>query len=336
MMRLRPWLGVLALVTAGCSTPGPMAPAGQAKAGALGARSVGSLEGEIRALDQAAFAAHDRNADGRLSPVETGAPTAAAFAAWDLDADGFIGAAEYQAARGDVAERAEVARAVLAASASEPETAEIASWPLKQAFPTFAVEAAADGNPVVCVPGFLDLELYFAPYRKKIEKLGRRTAYLSVFPNVGDIRNAATELSRLVAQVKQETGAAKVDILAHSMGGLISRTYLKDYDGLRHVDRLVTLASPHHGTVMAKLAPTSGAAQMRPGSSFLTALNADDETPGAVKYTSVRGGLDELIIPHSSPILEGAVENALAPVAMHGTIFVDPVAWKAVKRGLAR
>lgn len=334
-MTPRIWLALAALAVAGCAGGSPLQPDARTQAASqLAARSTGSLEAEIRALDAAAFAARDADHDGRLSPQEAGlSPESLAF--WETTRDGFLDAGEYQAARGPVSERAAEARRVLEGAAADPETADVAGLGLAQALPRFSVEAAG-GNPVLCVPGFLDLELYFAPLRKKLEKQGRRTYYLEVFPNVGDIRNSATVLSRLVAQAKAETGAKQVDLLAHSMGGLISRTYMQDYDGMRNVQHLVSLASPYHGTEVARIAPTAGAAQMRPGSDFIKAMNAKGETPGSVKYTSIRAGLDEIVIPHDSPILQGAEENVLAPAAMHGTIFVDPITWKAVQRGLAR
>src|SRR5215210_3056604 len=90
----------------------------------------------------------------------------------------------------------------------------------------------------------------------------------------------ASQLSTKVDQILAATGATKVDIISHSMGGLSSRYYLKNLGGQAKVDDWVSLAGPNHGTSTAYFCFSTACSQMRPGSSFLTALNSGDETPG--------------------------------------------------------
>ena len=70
-------------------------------------------------------------------------------------------------------------------------------------------------------------------------------------------------------------------IVAHSMGGLVARAYLRRHGGAQ-VARVITLGTPHHGTALANLAPGSNARQMsRPGgqpNAWLAQLAAS-ETP---------------------------------------------------------
>lgn len=190
-------------------------------------------------------------------------------------------------------------------------------------------------NPVVLIPGYLDLEVYFFRIKRRLHAQGLETTYLDLFPNMSNIKEAAGKLAARVAEVRSRTGAAKVDIVGHSMGGLIARYYIQELGGLGTVDRLVTIATPHHGTIVANLGPGSGADQMLPGSAFLQALNAGDETPGDIRYVSIRGGLDEIVIPHDSPILDGA-ENHFIRFAAHGSILVQNSTMKLMERSLAR
>jgi triacylglycerol lipase len=213
-----------------------------------------------------------------------------------------------------------------------------------QAFPSISVMGAATTNkhnPVIFVPGYLDLPLYFAVLTHHLADEGRQTTTLNLFPNVGDITVAATALAKEVQQVKAQTGASKVDLVGHSMGGLIARYYLKNLNGAVNIAHLVQFSSPNHGTLISYLGPGSGADEMHPGSVFLNALNAGSETPdnykstpGGIRYTSIRGGLDEIVIPHDSPILEGAA-NFLVPTAMHGSILISPTAMSEMDGGLA-
>lgn len=51
-----------------------------------------------------------------------------------------------------------------------------------------------------------------------------------------------------IDKAKQEAGAEKVDIVAHSMGGLISRSYIQGDNYRDDVDQLIMLGTPNHGS----------------------------------------------------------------------------------------
>jgi pimeloyl-ACP methyl ester carboxylesterase len=63
----------------------------------------------------------------------------------------------------------------------------------------------------------------------------------------------ATDLASAIADVLRATGATKVDIVAHSMGGLITRSFLDFFGGNAQVERVMFLASPHLGVPFATL-----------------------------------------------------------------------------------
>lgn len=326
-----PILGLIAMVSLGCAQtgPAPVAAARQAPA----ASEVRAVASAVVQADRARFDRADRNGDGALTPDELPFHPIEAFAAIDADHDGRLSMAEAIAAQADAGARAQVALEFQRARAEAGLAPGASIEELLAAEP--APDGRGQGNPIVFVPGYLDFEFYFARLKSKLEGKGRSTHYLSIFPNIGDIRTAAVALKALVADVKKRTGAKQVDVVAHSMGGLITRYYIKYMEGERDIERLVTLATPHHGTLVSFASPTQGAKQMHPGSDFLKALNADDETPGRIRYTSIRGGLDEIVIPHSSPILEGA-ENHYSRYAMHGTIFINPTALRYLEAALAK
>jgi len=70
-------------------------------------------------------------------------------------------------------------------------------------------------------------------------------------------QNAAI-LSEYIEAVKKHTGAQKVDLLAHSMGGLISRYYIDRLMGEEGVGQLIMLGSPMAGTDCANLPASLG------------------------------------------------------------------------------
>jgi pimeloyl-ACP methyl ester carboxylesterase len=72
------------------------------------------------------------------------------------------------------------------------------------------------------------------------------------------IAQNAEELARYVAGVKRATGAQSVDLVAHGMGGLVSRYYIDRLMGDRDVAQLIMLGSPHGGTSCASLPASLG------------------------------------------------------------------------------
>lgn len=64
-----------------------------------------------------------------------------------------------------------------------------------------------------------------------------------------DISGTATLLDQKIQSIKQQTGFQKVDIVAHSMGGLVARNYIADSSRAQNVRKLFTLGTPHLGSV---------------------------------------------------------------------------------------
>jgi triacylglycerol lipase len=103
------------------------------------------------------------------------------------------------------------------------------------------------------------------------------------------------------------------------MGGLSSRYYLKNLGGQAKVDDWVSLAGPNHGTSTAYFCFSTACSEMRPGSSFLNALNSVDETPGTtVNYGTFWSNCDEVINPDSSVLLSGATNTGVGCLSHSG------------------
>ncbi|MEO6196589.1 MAG: triacylglycerol lipase [Dehalococcoidia bacterium] len=134
--------------------------------------------------------------------------------------------------------------------------------------------------------------------------------YAYTFSSTQSNATIAQAVAQRVSEIRAATGAAKVDIISHSMGGLSSRYYLKNLGGTAYVDEWVSIAGPNHGTSWAYgCFFTSPCNQMIPGSSFLNQLNSGDETPGSVRYGTWWSPCDELINPDTSTILSGATNT---------------------------
>ena len=141
----------------------------------------------------------------------------------------------------------------------------------------------------------------------------------------------AAQVNTQVDNIRAATGAAKVDIVSHSMGGLSTRYYLKNLGGAAEVDEWVSLGGPNHGTTTANLCFwNTSCFEMRPNSTFLNALNATDETPGLVNYGTWWSPCDEIINPDSSVSLSGATNTQTACMS-HGDLHQNATVYGQVR-----
>ena len=198
---------------------------------------------------------------------------------------------------------------------------------------TPAPAGAAAKDPVVVVPGFTTgpvVSVGYAPLVARLRSAGYDVTLLT-YPDygLGDIHDNAALLASTVAAVRARTGAAKVDLVAHSMGGLVSRDYIKNLGGSPRVDSLIMMGTPNYGTSLANIARffTFGSCvgitacnQMASGSSFLNSLNAGDDTIGSVKYTSIATKVDEVVFPYQNSFL--ANDGNIANITVQNQCFL--------------
>lgn len=140
----------------------------------------------------------------------------------------------------------------------------------------------------------------------------------------------AQEIATKVNDILATTGATKVDIISHSMGGLSSRYYSKNLGGSAKIDEWVSLGGPNHGTDTANFCFSTACKEMRIGSTFLSSLNATDETPGAPSYRTWWSPCDSIINPDSSVSLTGATNTQTACIS-HGALHEDATVYGQVR-----
>ena len=160
------------------------------------------------------------------------------------------------------------------------------------------VEAA--GTPIILVHGVVDNRSVFTLLKRALRRRGfGRIITVNYSPLSDDIRTVAKRLAGVVEDVVHETGYERVHVVGHSMGGLIGRYYVQRMGGDARVHTLVTLGSPHGGTLPATWVPHPIARQMRPGSDVLAEL--DLPAPGcSTRVLAVWSDLDLMIAPKRS------------------------------------
>ena len=135
----------------------------------------------------------------------------------------------------------------------------------------------------------------------------------------------AGQFAAYVAQVRAQTGAGRVDIVAHSQGSLPTRWFLEFGGGTAVVRHWVSLGGPNHGTDLAWGCAlwNQGCRDMTPGSYVVSHLDQGDETPGPTAYATFWSHCDEQILPNSSVPLSGAT-NTDAGCLKHNDLLTDP------------
>jgi triacylglycerol lipase len=140
----------------------------------------------------------------------------------------------------------------------------------------------------------------------------------------------AAQIRDKVDAILAASGATKVDVISHSMGGLSSRYYAKNLGGDLKIDEWVSLGGPNHGTDTANWCGDTSCGEMRVGSSFLTSLNSVDETPGTPRYATWWSPCDEIINPDSSVALSGATNTQTACLS-HSALYGDATVFGQVR-----
>jgi triacylglycerol esterase/lipase EstA (alpha/beta hydrolase family) len=182
-----------------------------------------------------------------------------------------------------------------------------------------APAAAAATDPVIVVNGLFGFGFAYDPLVARLRADGYQVWDFEL-PTLGtqDIHLTAQALADFVDEVRAQTGAAKVDLVGHSEGGLVSRTFVKYHGGASEVDSLITLGTPNHGTVAANIIELftlgtcvgiTACEQMTTGSGFLADLNAGDDSIGSVQYTNIATVVDELVQPYTSSFMNAADGN---------------------------
>jgi triacylglycerol lipase len=179
-----------------------------------------------------------------------------------------------------------------------------------------------DPGPVLLVPGYGGSTAALDVLAGALRADGRE---VTVVPAEGsgteDLRDQAEALDRAVRSVLDESGAGSVDVVGYSAGGLVARIWVADLGGDALARRVVTLATPNHGTDLASVASGLGTTacpaacqQLATDSDLLRELNAGDETPAGPRWVAIWTEDDKTVVPPDSGVLEGATTFSVQSV----------------------
>lgn len=177
-----------------------------------------------------------------------------------------------------------------------------------------------DKNPVLLIHGTFTAgqEQYEWNYIPYLRGLGFDVC-ITTYPDrgFGDMQISAEYVVYAVLKIHQETGR-QVDMAGHSQGASMPRWAIRWWPSVQAaLDDFVMHAGPNHGTIIADQgaqgAKPAAFWQFQTTSNFVARVNADDETPGDVDYTSIYTTTDELVQPAPLPLIGGEATAELEP-----------------------
>lgn len=164
-------------------------------------------------------------------------------------------------------------------------------------------------DPVLLVHGFDGSSSDWRAFERTLEARGYRSSEIDALDYDRDESNVdvARRIGRAAAALLARTGAARIDVVSHSMGAISSRYWIERLGGAAHVDAWVSLAGVNEGTVWAYgcyvLAPCR---EMVPTSSVIKSLGERFDPHGPVRYGAWWSPCDDAVVPRVNAELAGA------------------------------
>ncbi|SIR53244.1 Triacylglycerol esterase/lipase EstA, alpha/beta hydrolase fold [Janthinobacterium sp. TND4EL3] len=183
------------------------------------------------------------------------------------------------------------------------------SWDMLRPRLHAADNVAGQGLPVLLVHGYVCNRGYWAQLSRQLARAGIAHDAVDLEPINADIEDFVPQVEQAVARLCARAGSDRVMLVAHSMGGLVARAWLRRH-GAQRVARIITLGTPHHGTALANLAAGANARQMSrvddAPSPWLAQLAASETPAARALITSIYSHHDNIVAPQASAQLPGA------------------------------
>jgi pimeloyl-ACP methyl ester carboxylesterase len=194
-------------------------------------------------------------------------------------------------------------------------------------------EITPDAPPVLLIHGFLGTRGSMYMLERRLVDDGFVVVSFNIGTlNVRDIRRSAFLIHRKIERILAQTPSQKIDIVGHSMGGLIGLYYIKKLGGHARVRKLVMMGTPVRGTWSALAGVltlglwSTSSWQLLPRSRFLDEL-AQGPLPPNVDVHTIAAARD-WVVPLSTTRLRGA--NAMTVPLGHSSLVVSEEVYRRI------
>ena len=182
--------------------------------------------------------------------------------------------------------------------------------------------------PVLLVPGYLMNRSSMWPLALHLRRHGWTWAIPINHRHNTSIPTMAEQLSQQVEALCQASGSDQVDLVCHSMGGIISTWYVNQLKGLNKVRRIITLGTPWNGTQMSRWGPGRETRDLAIGSDVIQQVQHPK-----VPVTAIWSDTDQLLIPSEVARCDGQ-ENLELNECGHMEMLLSPRVYRLVRQAL--
>ena len=193
--------------------------------------------------------------------------------------------------------------------------------------------AKLSATPVLLVHGYFSNRGIFWQLRKRLMAAQIGAIYtLNLEPLLGSIDRMVPLLDKRIEQICAETKSANVIVVAHSMGGLVTRKYMAGNANLARIKCFISIGTPHHGSQLAAFGTGQCVQDMRPGSKWLAALELAEKATIKPPTLSIYTLNEDLVYPPESSKLDWAVSENVSVVAVGhvSMLFSKPIAARVI------
>jgi len=188
----------------------------------------------------------------------------------------------------------------------------------------------AEQRTVVFVHGYLGNRSSFYPLAGFLRMLGTGPLLSFSYSGTHGIEHAAIELRDAL---RRRVRGGRIDLVCHSLGGLIARTWLQLLGGARRVDRCIMLGTPDRGTYNAYWLLSRIGRELRPDSALIRRLDETRAAASSVRFSSIVAGSDNIVIPRVFSAAEGDVIHV--PDVGHMGLLFSPAVFRAIHQRLS-
>lgn len=167
---------------------------------------------------------------------------------------------------------------------------------------------------VLLVHGFVCNRGLWNPWMRQLRQRGIPFLAVNLEPVFGAIEAYVEPIDAAVRRLESATGRPPL-IVAHSMGGLAARAWLRRLGGPRRCAGIITIGTPHRGTWLARFAFSRNGRQMQRGSDWLSQLS-DSGARMDVPFVCYYSHCDNIVFPAATATLPGA-HNVHVPGRAH-------------------
>ena len=187
--------------------------------------------------------------------------------------------------------------------------------------PTFSLKTLRPRRPILLIHGIFHNRSTFAWLKQKLHSKGfRQFKEVDLMTSIRPIPELAEQVAREAQLILKTTDFSEIDIVAHSMGGVIARYFVQLLGGDGLVKNLITLGTPHQGTEWSKYSVLPHLRELQPQSKTFELLN-QCSPPKSTRAVAISGALDIVIRPKSCTWWSGVRNIHLSHVGHAGLLF---------------